>query len=297
MKKFSSFLISVLFICSCFSYLALTALAEGEVTEEPSAKIPSNPLAEPVFDIENVIKEKITEEIIRERYNMFSAGQPEEYTVGTSAYLLEYNVSSDYWESITAFDYEGLTEKIDYRYPTVYIPVFGDIADSKGIVHNRVIGYIKLYYNPTENDYRFNTALYNLKSSNYKDKLINPIYEDIANYLEQNKVDARQVFLIRNAGSFTNEQGKVAVIQTQTDTVILDVTNTLQTDPDIKVPDIPKAYSISNYRTLHSEVATGTNHDTAKENSLWSSFVPYGVVVAVLLAVTAFFVLKKYRKV
>ena len=237
--------------------VAETIVTEASDTTDSVEVLISNPIGGSKTNIQSIINDKVYDGIVSERYNGFSIERPAIYTYDTSIYLLEYNVSTDYWNKVSSMDYKGLTEAprvIDYDHPTIYIPLFGDITDTEGNNHNRAIGYIRLYYNWSDKDYRFNMALYNLTSDNFKDKKKVGFYEEISEYLNQSKTDAQQVFLIRYPSSLTDGHEKIAVIQTKDDTVILDISNTLNI-PDNKIdPDKAPVYSISEYSSLRKEV-------------------------------------------
>lgn len=304
MKRTLSCITALLFIAGCFYCFKITGFAES------SDKLLSKPIAAPIIDIETVLNNKVTEQIVEERYEMFPGDKPKNYTFDTSVYLLEYDVSTNYWDSVTSLDYKGLTEKIDYKYPTIYIPLFGDIEDSKGNISNRTIGYIKLSYDLIKKDYRFNMVLYNLGSDNYKNRRTVGFYETITDYLSQSKTATQQVFLIRYPSSLTDEHEMVAVIQSKTDVIILDITNSCQVQTE-KTSGQPTVYSVSEYRTLRME-AEKTVYQTAKEwetnpaggvanteqndKTVWIYFSLCIISATIILIGTLYFVFRKRRK-
>ncbi len=252
MKKMIDYMISAFLILGFLFSLNTAVFAEAENIPEPSEILPSEFLSKPSMDMEDVIKKVVTEERANELYD------PEKYSYDTSTYLVEYSVSEDYWRRVKSLDYSGLTEAIDADYPVVYIPVFGDIEDTNGRVYNRVVGYFRLQYSRSLNEkafsYKMTSAQYNLTSTDFKDKRVVGIYEDISFYLTRTDTKAEQVFLIKYPSSVTDEQETVAVIKTQTDTVILDTSNSLHIGNDIIPSDELPAYSVSEYSERRKEV-------------------------------------------
>ncbi len=252
MKKMIDYMISAFLILSFLFSLNTAVFAETANITEPSERLPSEFLRKPAMDMDEVIKKEVTEERANERYD------PEKYSYDTSTYLVEYSVSEDYWNRVKTLDYKGLTEAIDADYPVVYIPVFGDIEDTNGRTHNRVVGYFRLQYSRSLNEkafsYKMTSAQYNLTSTDFKDKRVVGIYEAISFYLTRTDTKAEQVFLIKYPSSVTNEQETVAVIKTETDTVILDTSNSLHIGNDIIPSDELTAYSVSEYSERRKEV-------------------------------------------
>lgn len=311
MKTFRYYATAVIAIVVCLVTFSVTGFAEASVAESPLKKCVSKPIAEPAIDIDAVIQKEMTDAIIKEWYSMFPDMKPEEYTVDTSFYLLEYYVSTDYWDEVTSFDYEGMTAHIDPAYPTIYIPIFGDIADTNGKIHNRAIGYFKLSYEPwIEKDYRLSSAMYNLASDDYKDGNVVGSYEKITDYLVKSKVDTRQVFLIRYPNSLSEEMEQIAVIQTENDTVILDVSNSLHIGTDIMME--ATAYSIAEYREQRMELekelyqTIGRWEDNPAggnvlgrqddDRNLWVEYLPFILGAVAILGGIVILVRMKYRK-
>ena len=251
----------------------------------------SHTVKEPDVDIESLIGERLTKEIADERYNTVSFEKPEKYTYDTSVYLLEYNVGTDYWNNVTENNYKGLTEAIYGSYPTVYVPVFGDISDTNGEIHNRVIGYFKLDYDSHERDYRLTSAFYNLPSNDYKDRKTVGFFEKIQDFVSQNNITSEQVFLIKYPSSLSDDMEKIAVIKTADDTLILDVSGSVNANADKTVWSDVRSYSISEYRTLRLEA----------EKELYNKENNYGILIivcvftAVLFLCTVAFLLIKRR--
>ena len=254
MKMINRILSTALITVICLFTFAISSFATTPDTTDTRDVFPSNTIGEPRIHLESLLSDKVTKEIVDDRYRMFSVEKPEAYTFDTSTYLVEYNVSTEYWSNVSNLSYEGLTEAIDYSYPTIYIPLFGDIADSKGNTQNRVIGHIKLSYDVSADDYKLGMSLYNLADDDYKDKKNVWFYEKIEDYLSQSENVAEQVFLIRYPSSLSDGHEKIAVIQTEDRTVILDVSNSLNIHTDKAESGQAPAYTISEYRALRMEI-------------------------------------------
>lgn len=306
MKQIFNCVTALLCAVSCSFCFASAVFAEE------SNGLISLPIAEPAMDIETVINDTITDALVKERYETFALEKPENYTFDTSVYILEYNVSTDYWGEVTSFDYNGLTEKIDYNYPTIYIPLFGDIENSDGVISNRVIGSIKVYYNWMKNDYKFNMMLHNLESENYKNRINEDFYEKITDYISQNDIAAQQTFLIRYPSSLSFNQEVIAVIQSETDVVILDMFDTCRIQTESTVFQTI-AYSVEEYRSLRMEAEktiyqkaedwetnpaggiANVSQDKAVKGLLFD-VLPYALLVVVLVGAIFAVILIKRKK-
>ena len=308
MKTINRIAITLLIVAACLFSFSICCFAKDS-TAGTAGVVVSNTIGEPVTSIESILNNKVTKEIVSERYSMFSVEKPEEYTFDISVYLIEYNVSTDYWNNVGKMNYEGLTEALDYTYPTIYVPLFGDIATSDGEIINRVIGHIKLSYDWTNNDYKLGMSLYNLADNEFKDKENVWFYEKIVDYIDRSKTAVQQVFLIRYPSSLSDGHEKVAVIRTAESTVILDVSNSLNVNMESRQDT---AYTISEYRTLRMGVeknlykaTDGWNDNPIGGNvdlspSEEDSHVgELGLVILVFLVVglIAFLIFKKHSKV
>ena len=245
MKKFLNFIISLVLVFGAFS-CSMSSFAKSP------ERIVSKPIGDPAIDIGAIIADLVTKEIVDDYYGAGTIDMPEHYTIDTSIYLLEYRVSEDYWNKVTSFDYNGLVENIDPKYPTIYIPVFGNITDLSGNTSNRVIAFVKLYYNGS--CYKFTMAKYVIYFDTFINEEIVGTYEDIANYIKQSQTQAKQVFLIRYTSSFSENHDQIAVIQSENDTVILDISNTCKIETVEYNSYKPIAYSVEEYRSLRMEV-------------------------------------------
>lgn len=254
MKATKRILLITMTIIIMISSLVINVFAETTNATGLTTAISSSTIGQSKIDINKIIIEKATEEIVQERYNMFTVDKPQKFTFDTAIYLLEYNVSTEYWTKMSEMSYEGMTASIDNSYPTIYIPLFGDIADTNGTLFNRVIGHIKLSYDWGSKDYKLGMTIYNLISEDYKDMKNLWFYEEIADYLNRNKVIAQQVFMIRYPSSLSDGHEKIAVIKTSDRTFILDISNSLNTVTAEKNSNRALPYSITEYSGLRKEV-------------------------------------------
>ena len=294
MKKIFNCVLALVIVIGCFSGFTTVSFAEN------SSKLVSEPIAELEFDIEELINEQLTESKI-ESYakNVKRMDETVVCTYDKSKYLLEYTVSKEFWNNVTSFDYQCLTENAGSDYPTIYVPFFGDIADSEGNISNREIGYVKLSYNWIEKKYRSNSVILNLPSQAFKDKIQVGFYEKITDYIEQNNINATQAFLIRYPYSHSGSHEMIAVIQTEEDTIILDMYDTCCLTMDMDDPTI--AYSVEEYRALRLEAEKTLYKELSliKESNNFiplDDFLPYIIIVgAVIIAGIAFLILKKAK--
>lgn len=210
------------------------------------ANIISKPISTPEINIDEVIKENVTKELVNEWYEMNKLFEPVTYYYDLTNYLLEYNVSIDFWKNVLQFDYEGLINQIDYRYPTIYIPICAEIEDTMKIKQERVIGNIILKYNALKDQYTFRMMLYNLNSTGYLNKNFMGSFEKIQDYSMNNNVDIDQVFLIKYPTASSTDDERIAVVKTKTDAKILDVSNSLQINEE-NLNNKTNVYTIQEY--------------------------------------------------
>lgn len=317
MKKTTNTIIILLLLVGCFFSVSTVALAETSATSETSEtsnslpRLPSKFIAEPKIDIEAVIKDKVTEERVNERYDVSFLDMPEKFTYDTSTYLVEYSVDTDYWDNVKTLDYKGLTEAIYPSYPTIYIPIWADVSDPNGSISARVVAYIQLYHDVLDG-YRFSLQVHNIATPEYFDKSVVDYYEDLLFYLEESNTDAKQVFLINYPSSLTYRKEKIAIIQTESDSVVLDLFNTLKIDNGNKESDRSLVYSIAEYKPLRQELEKelyqtvssweevrfggDVNDQPNDEKNTWIIFIPSIIAIMVALGTVIYFVLKKHRK-
>ena len=290
MKKINSILLAMMVIIGCCLSFMITVFAETAPMDETPRVISSTAIGTPKFDIQSILEEKVTKECVDESYGASSLERPQEYTYDTSIYLLEYNVSTEYWDTVSEMTYKGMTDALDSGHPTIYVPIFGEIADTKGNMLNRVIGHIKLSYDWTADDYKFRMTLYNLTSEDFKDKKNVWFYETIVDYLNDRKEIAQQVLLIQCPTAESHGSEQIALIQTENNTAILDISNTLRVETDETQTNQSFAYSISEYITLRKNVESNQNAKPTYDFKLlyWLLILPIGVA--------AFLIVKKFYK-
>ena len=100
-----------------------------------------------------------------------------------------------------------------------------------------------------EEKYSSHFSVSNLAS--IKNKMYVGFYEEIADYIEQNNINATQTFLILYPYTRSSNREMIAVIQTEEDTIILDMYDTCHLTTSTNAPTI--AYSVEEYRALRME--------------------------------------------
>lgn len=298
MKKITHIILCVLLFAICSSAFSICCFAEDSKPSVDVGAFPSNLIDESKIDVSSLIREKATKERIDKLYNLSSSklGLPKSYRLDPDVYVLEYFVSQPFWNGVKEMNYKGLTETWSNvsAYPTIYVPLFGEIADSQGEPHNRVIGHVKLSYDWIDKEYGCSPVLYGFSASNYKDGQPRS-FEALFNYFTQSKIVAEQVFLIRHSNSFSDFMETVAVIKTENDTVILDISDSLHLTSSMDDPAV--AYSIEEYRTRRLEVekelyktvdswedvpfgGSGSSNPNASQNNVgkWVPYVIFGIL-------------------
>ena len=253
MKKMNRFILASLLIAACLLAFSVCTNAE-ELSEKASSvgTFPSYVLGNPEMDMQQVLDEKISPGEVDASYHFMITWPPNSYTYDTSVFLVEYNVSPKYWEELSNPNYQGIIDSLDPGYPTVYVPLFGEVADLNGNMQERVIGHIKVSYNFFENDYTARLAPYNTTNSDFSDGTAYEFYEKISNYLEQSNTKPEQVLMIRHPNSLSVGKEIIAVIKTEDDTVILDLSDSLHLSDSMSPSAV--AYTVEEYRTRRLEV-------------------------------------------
>lgn len=204
------------------------------------------------YDINEIIESTATPETIDTYYQMFN-GLPEDYYVDPSLFIVEYNVTTDYWSKVKETDYKGLTECLSTDYPTVYIPVFANIENTSGELFRRVIGHCSIKYDSLDKKYAFNMTFANIETEEFKNKESVWNYEMITEYISNKGISPKQIFMICYPSSFNDLSERVAIIQKENDDIVLlDVSDSchLNTNPIIKAVEYT---SVDEYRTLRME--------------------------------------------
>lgn len=318
MKKFFSCITALIIIVTCWNVFMITIFSETsekqkvEESVQPISKIPSNAIVEPAENIDSIIAKKVTEEVVAEEYNLFWMDKPVQYTYDSNSYILEYNVSTDFWSDVKVWEDFERSTNLNSDYPTIYIPLFGNITDTNGKESSRVIGYVKLYYSWIEKDYVFHMSLYNLTSEEYRNMKVIPFLEKITNYLAQSKNDIQQIFLIRYPSSLTDGQETVAVARSQANVSVLDLSNSLRLNSDSPLSQRSNVYTVLEYRNLRMKVeknvyksvdgwennpaggSTNSSESNLKNVKIFSCFI---IVAMILISIFIFIVRKhKFRK-
>ncbi len=280
----------------CLLVISITGVVcSGAVYDVPSKSINNS------VDVQSVIHEVLTEEEIAESYSRMDTRYcPENYAVDIDKYVIEYGVSTTFWENAKWTDYQGFAETVDST-PTVYVPVLAEIPDGQGQVRERVIGHCKVYYDFFKNGYIMTMVIKNTTAPGFAEGEIVHFYEEIGNYLNSNNLDADQVVIIRYPNSYNDFSEKVAFIICGEEIVVFDFSNSLHLDnKEIR----KKAYSVDEYRELRLNVEesiykgqndiggevgglSGTSDTTGRNNVLFSNGLRMAIVVACTAILTA----------
>ncbi|MBQ9692365.1 MAG: hypothetical protein IJV70_04330 [Clostridia bacterium] len=293
MKKIINCALILGFLVCCFTTI---------IFAEDDTKLESKPITELEFDIEELINELLTEYQLESlTKNVKRMDETVVCTYDKSKYLLGYIVTEDFWNNVTdiSFDYQCLTENSSYAIPTIYVPFWGDIADSEGNISNRQIGYIELEYEMIDEKYSSHFSISNFTSQAFKDKTYIGFYEEITDYIEQNNINATQTFLILYPYTHSNNREMIAVIQTEEDTIILDMYDTCHLTTSVNDPTI--AYSVEEYRALRMEAEKTLYKELPLIEQLnnfipLDDFLPYIIIVGTVIIFGTFFLILKKQK-
>ena len=308
MKKAFNVVIAIIFVLSCVFSLGLSAFAESEnvnnSTSEvnPVSRFPSDFLGKPSFDMDVLIKDLADKEMSKD-FPLFSF--VDEYTCDADEYLVVYMVNDGFWRDVKSFDYNGISDALNKEHPAVNVPVFADVTDKNGNTANRQIGNINVSYDWSEEKYVSNMNGDNAYTFNYNEPTYS--YEKISVYLSENKIIAKNVFII---SYFEADTRCAAVVQTENDAFVLDITNSAQPEHVEYADMTPRRYSISEYANLR--IAAEERMDRIrKKNNLqaliyyrelfeeklgWIKYVGYAVGGIIALCSIAVFVIIKLRK-
>lgn len=313
MKKAIRITTTILTVICCLFPLSVCCFASISTAEINSVVI-SEPIGTPKIAIETVINDLVTKERVEERYGLYrSMKKPDRVTYDTSVYLLEYLVSPEYWNEVSTMDYDGLTAQIFCDYPTIIIPLFGDITDTSGKTTNRVIGHIKLCYKYLFEDgwkYCFHMFLYNLESEEFRNRKNVWYYEQIADYIAKSDKNIHQVFQISYPSALSEGMEIIAVIKTEDDVMIMDYSDSLKIDNgpfyDYVIYSVPeyreKRLQVEKeiYATVHGwdEVQFGGNagSDHAETHDLSRIWIPVAVIILCCAGIAAFVIFALRRR-
>ena len=290
-------IVSLLIVCCAFS-LCIPCLADST--------FPSEFLTEPTTDMESTVK-SLTDAEMSKKHS--SLEKVEEYTYDASVYVVEYDVADGFWNSVQTFDYKGITEALINVKPEATVPVFADLTDENGNTVNRQIADVEIYYSFKNEKYSSRVSIGSV--------VLNPAYvsnsyhlmsyEKIARYLTENQIKAENVFIINYV---LNAPGSVAVVKTETDAFILDLTNSAE-PKNVQYGDTTaRPYSISEYANLRiateerTEIINKQNNiqmltrymEIFDEKLGWIKYVGYAIALAIVVASLTVFAIIKLRK-
>ena len=290
-------IVSLLILCSAFS-LCIPCLADST--------FPSEFLTEPTSDMESTVKSLTDAEMSKKH---LSLEKVEEYTYDASVYVVEYDVADGFWNSVQTFDYNGITEALLNYKPEATVPVFADLTDENGNTVNRQIADVEIYYSFKNEKYssRISIGIMVLNPAYVSDSYYLMSYEKIARYLTENQIKAENVFIINYV---LNAPGSVAVVKTETDAFILDLTNSAE-PKNVQYGDTTaRPYSISEYAKLRiateerTEIINKQNNieilkrymDIFDERLGWIKYIGYAIALAIVVASLTVFAIIKLRK-
>lgn len=318
MKRMINCVFTLLLIVACLFILTITIFAESSENSEDVSDIKITPMLQSETEIENMINDKLTDELVEERIGVFKKRflpTVENFSVDKSLYIVKYCVGNDYWDSLESLDYDCLVEAFSDYLPKVIVPVLGDVKDSTGNVSRRVVGHFQLAYNWFRKDYTVSDSIYVGVIDNTNTDVIG-YHASIAYYLNENKVSAEKALIIKYPSSLTDYMDEIIVVKTETDTVVLDIGDTLQTATEHPRRNV-SVYSISEYVPLRKEIEKEMNKSSnvfisnpaggnvsSAENNVNSvikialnNLLPYFIgIIAISVAVVIIVVTKKRRK-
>lgn len=290
-------IVSLLILCSAFS-LCIPCLADST--------FPSEFLTEPTSDMESTVKSLTDAEMSKKH---LSLEKVEEYTYDASVYVIEYEVANGFWNTVQTFDYKGITEALLNVKPEVTVPVFADLTDENGNTVNRQIADVEIYYSFKNEKYSSRVSIGSmvLNHAYVSDSYYLMSYEKIARYLTENKIKAENVFIINYV---LNAPGSVAVVKTETDAFILDLTNSAEPKNVQYADPTARPYSISEYAKLRmateerTEIINKQNNiqmlksymDIFDERLGWIKYIGPVIALAIVVASLAVFAIIKLRK-
>ena len=233
----------------CLSSSAIPALAEAPDAIEDFF-LPSSPVGKPSVDVERMLAINLPADGI---YTRESFG---ECTVDASNRIFEYSVGKGFWGRVSELSYEGIVEQIlaekADRHPTIYVPIFAEVADTKGNIHLREVGDFHFVYSSYRQSYGCYDGLVNLIDDFRDMKRVNS-HERLVTYIRENGIVAKQVILLEEWGP-NDLNYSIAVVETAEDTVLLNYSNSLHSDSwDWDNPKIEE-YSISEYSALRKQL-------------------------------------------
>ena len=290
-------IVSLLIVCCAFS-LCIPCLADST--------FPSEFLTEPTTDMESTVKSLTDAEMSKKHVSLEDV---EEYTYDASVYVVEYDVANGFWNSVQTFDYKGITEALIDAKPEATVPVFADLTDENGNTVNRQIADVEIYYSFKNEKYssRFSIGNMALKPAYVSDSCYLMSYEKIVRYLTENQIKAENVFIINY---IFEAPGSAAVVKTETDAFILDLTNSAE-PKNVQYGDpTARPYSISEYANLRiateerTEIINKQNNiqmltrymEIFEEKLGWIKYIGYAIALAIVVTSLTVFAIIKLRK-
>ena len=234
----------------------------------------------------------------------------EDFYVDPSVYIIEYSVRMP--EKVNSLKDGSDIENLAFsEHPTVYIPIFGNVADSE-----RVIGHVKIFYNYTDEKYVARSALLNASDDNFVSGKRQHFIEQIGNIEKIQEIcseygirSVTNAILIRNSYAINDFSEKALIINSDGTYYAYDFTDSLHTENNnenmyllSEYVELRSAYEEKSKQTVNMEdVSYGALVNTSDENTSYAkSMIIVGIsllVLCVLICITIYKIkLKKANK-
>ncbi len=172
----------------------------------------------------------------------------EDFYVDPSVYIVEYSIRMP--EKANSLNDGSVIENLTFsEHPTVYIPIFGNVADSE-----RVIGHVKIFYNYTKEKYVARSALLNASDDNFVSGKRLHFIEQIGNIERIQEIcseygirSVTNAILIRNSYAINDFSEKALIINSDGTYYAYDFTDSLHTEKNNE-----NMYLLSEYVELRS---------------------------------------------
>ena len=192
-------------------------------------------------EISRIIAEKDPEHFVQFSFEHSNKEYlPESYRMDPSVYVIEYPA-----ELILSS-----RESLNTAKPTVYIPIFSTINGAE-----RVVGHAKLSYRYEENDYQISCGWKNFQdadfingeNAHFLEKIYSP--SKISKLTESLKTDKIQNMILLSESYAVNDMsGKILLIETLSDSYVLDYTNVFHSSEKNEA-----LYKISEYSVFRQD--------------------------------------------
>lgn len=225
----------------------------------------------------------------------------EDFYIDPSVYIVEYSIIMP--EKAISLNDGSVIENLTFsEHPTVYIPIFGNVADSE-----RVIGHVKIFYNYTEEKYVARSALLNASDDNFVSGKRLHFIEQIGNIEKIQEIcseygirSVTNAILIRNSYAINDFSEKALIINSDGTYYAYDFTNSLHTENNnenmyllSEYVEVRSAYEEKSKQTVNMEdISYGGVINTPDENTFYAKgVIIIGIsllVLCVLICITIY---------